>query len=101
MSLHISFVEPATTAAYMIGVFEDTFGVDITVEFSPVKKNKYGLNYKMATIKPLNSSREFERFKTQIRQHGSNILIHCRSESWTVRNDSTEIAVNYRKAFIQ
>jgi hypothetical protein len=99
MSLYISFVEPETTAAYITSVFEDTFGVDIMVDFSPIKKNTYNIKYKTAIIRYTNSSRDFERFKEQIRQHGSNIFLHRGTNSWTIRMNET-ITVNYTKAYI-
>jgi hypothetical protein len=85
MSLHISFVQPSVTDAYMVDAFEDTFGATVTVELSKVLKNKYGANYKMATIRILEPSRDLSRFIDQIRQHGNNSFYHRGCESWNVK----------------
>jgi hypothetical protein len=85
MSLHISFVQPSVNEAYMVETFEDTFGATVSVELSKVLKNQYGANYKMATIRILEPSRELSRFIDQIRQHGSNTFFHRGCESWNVK----------------
>jgi hypothetical protein len=85
MSLHISFVQPSVNDAYMVEAFEDTFGATVAVELTNVMKNKYGANYKMATVRILESSRELSRFIEQIRQHGNNSFYHRGCESWNVK----------------
>jgi hypothetical protein len=85
MSLHISFVQPSVNDAYMVEAFEDTFGATVSVELTNVMKNKYGANYKMATIRILEPSRELSRFIDQIRQYGNNSFFHRGCESWNVK----------------
>jgi len=85
MSLHISFVQPTVTEAYVAEAFEDTFGATVSVELTKVMKNQYGANYKMATIRIIDSSRDLTRFIDQIRQHGNNSFYHRGCESWNVK----------------
>lgn len=86
MSLHISFVQPSVNDAYMVDAFEDTFGATVSVELTKVMKNKYGVDYKMATIRIIEPSRELSRFIDQIRQHGNNSFYHRGCESWNVKH---------------
>jgi hypothetical protein len=69
----------------MVEAFEDTFGATVSVEFTTVLKNKYGANYKMATIRIHEPSRELSRFIDQIRQHGNNSFYHRGCESWNIK----------------
>jgi hypothetical protein len=85
MSLHISFVQPTVNEAYMTETFEDTFGASVSVNLTDIKKNQYGANYKMATIRILEPSRELSRFIDQIRQYGNNSFFHRGCESWNVK----------------
>ena len=85
MSLHISFIQPTVNEAYVAEAFEDTFGATVSVELSTIMKNKYGANYKMATIRIIHPSRDLSRFIDQIRQHGNNSFYHRGCESWNVK----------------
>jgi hypothetical protein len=69
----------------MAEAFEDTFGASVTVDLTDIKKNQYGTNYKMATIRIVAPSRELSRFIEQIRKHGSNSFYHRGCESWNVK----------------
>jgi hypothetical protein len=71
--------------AYVAEAFEDTFGATVSVELTKVMKNQYGANYKMATIRIIDSSRDLTRFIDQIRQHGNNSFYHRGCESWNVK----------------
>ena len=85
MSLFISFVQPTVNEAYVAEAFEDTFGATVSVELTKVMKNQYGANYKMATIRIIDPSRDLSRFIDQIRQHGNNSFYHRGCESWNVK----------------
>jgi hypothetical protein len=92
MSLHISFVQPTVTEAYMAEVFEDTFGASVAVQLTGVMKNQYNASYKMATIRITEPSRDLTRFMDQIRRHGSNTFYHRGGEAWTVKLNETAVA---------
>ena len=92
MSLFISFVDPTTNEAYMAQSFEDTFGATVEVHMSTIKKNQYGINYKMATVRILEPTRELTRFMDQIHQHGSNTFFHRGLNSWTVTMAETAVS---------
>jgi hypothetical protein len=92
MSLHISFVQPTVTEAYMAEVFEDTFGASVAVQLTGVMKNQYNASYKMATIRITEPSRDLTRFMAQIRRHGSNTFYHRGCEAWTVKLNETAVA---------
>ena len=85
MSLFISFVQPNVTIGYMVQAFEDTFGADVAVQFGEVKKNQYGIHYKTAKVNILDTTRDLEHFKTQIRQHGNATFFHHAKDSWSVK----------------
>ena len=91
MSLHISFVQPTVTAAYMAEAFEDTFGATVTVELTGVMKNQYNASYKMATIRITEPSRDLTRFVDQIRQYGSNTFYHRGCEAWIIKLNETTV----------
>jgi hypothetical protein len=92
MSLHISFVQPTVTEAYMAEVFEDTFGASVAVQLTGVMKNQYNASYKMATIRITEPSRDLTRFMDQIRRHGSNTFYHRGCEAWKVKLNETAVA---------
>jgi hypothetical protein len=96
MSLHISFVQPTVTAAYMTEAFEDTFGATVSVELTSVLKNQYGVNYKMATVRIIEPSRDLSRFIDQIWQHGNNSFYHRGCESWNVKMEQANATVKAR-----
>ena len=86
MSLHISFVQPTVTAAYMAEAFEDTFGATVTVELTGINAS-----YKMATIRITEPSRDLTRFVDQIRRYGSNTFYHRGCEAWTIKLNETAV----------
>ena len=96
MSLHISFVQPTVNEAYVAEAFEDTFGATVSVELTKVMKNQYGANYKMATIRIIDPSRDLSRFIDQIRQHGNNSFYHRGRDSWNVKEQEQSVTVKAR-----
>jgi hypothetical protein len=75
MSLFIGFVSANQTAPTLERMFEDTFAAAVSVRFSKVKKNQYGVWYKSATIEVHNTTSSFNHFLSQVKTHGNNTFI--------------------------
>ena len=89
MSLFIGFVLSSITAEYMCDAFYDTFGANVHVSFSKERTNQYG-TYKSANIEVINTTRNLDRFISEIDKYGSNQFKHTKTDTWKVQFKTQE-----------
>jgi hypothetical protein len=79
MNFVITNAPISTTGQLITEAFEDTFGVTVAVQVSPIKDGKYG-RYRTVNIQTFNTSQNFNRFVANIKRDGYDVFTSNRTD---------------------
>jgi hypothetical protein len=75
----ITNASPSTTPQEITQAFEDTFGVTVAVQVSPIKDGIYGRS-RTVNIQTFNTSQQFNRFVANIKRDGYDVFTANRTD---------------------